>query len=48
MFVDVQDTLRVIREIYILRNLDCPNIVRLRNVFPSPKFEVDKTMYDFL
>ena len=45
MFMDMQDTKRILREIYILRKLNCPNIVHLRNVFPSPKFDTDHTMY---
>ena len=43
--MDNQDTKRILREIYILRHLDSSFVVGLKNVFPSPNFEKDKTMY---
>lgn len=42
--MDIQDTKRVLREIYILRKLNSPYVIKLRNVFPSPQFNIDKTM----
>ena len=43
--MDNQDTKRILREIYILRHLDSSFVVGLKNVFPSPNFNTDKTMY---
>ena len=45
MFVDVEDTKRVLREIYILRHLHSPFIVRLRDVFVTSTFKSDNTLY---
>lgn len=45
MFVDVEDTKRVLREIYILRHLHSPFIVRLRDVFVTSSFKSDNTLY---
>lgn len=44
LFVDAQDTKRVLREMYILRHFNSPYIVSLRDVVPSPTFERDRTM----
>lgn len=45
LFMDNQDTKRILREIYILRHLNSSFVVGLKNVFPSPNFDTDKTMY---
>lgn len=45
MFVDLEDTKRVLREIYILRHLNNPFIIRLRDVFVTSSFKSDNALY---
>ena len=48
LFVDIQDTKRVLREIYILRHFHSPFIVGLRDIFASSNFDKDRTMYAWI
>ena len=44
MFVDPEDTKRVLREIHILRRLHNPFVVMLKDVFVSTSFSTDNTL----
>ena len=45
LFVDLEDTKRVLREIFILRHLRNPFIVNLKDVFVTSSFSDDNTLY---
>lgn len=45
LFVDLEDTKRVLREIFILRHLQNPFIVNLKDVFVASSFSDDNTLF---